>query len=120
MLKQQKILPKTFNEFKKKTKPDRNRRWIRIHKQFFTNLLNCKNIKKKSRYSSLKAVFAERFKRTFRDLLKRLVFLEGEGKGIDVLPTITKQYKFRIQSSTILTPILASSKGMKVLFIKVH
>ena len=56
------------------------------------------------------AVFAERFNRTIRDLLKRPVFEKGEGNWIDVLPKVTKQYNTRIHSSTKLTPIQASLK----------
>ena len=63
-----------------------------------------------SRNSSNGAVFAERFNRTIRDLLKKIVFEQGDAKWIDVLPTITKQYKNRKLSSTKLTSIQASLK----------
>ena len=76
----------------------------------FTNLLNTKKIKRYSRNTALKAVFAERFNRTIRDLLKKPVFEKSDGKWIDVLPTITKQYNNRIHSSIKLTPIEASLK----------
>ena len=83
-------------------------------KEFYNNLfqdfLNKNNIKLYSRNSSYGAVFAERFNRTIRDLLKRPVFEKGDGNWIDVLPTITKQYNNRIHSSTKLTPIQASLK----------
>ena len=78
--------------------------------KLFTNLLNNKNIKRYSRNTSLGAVFAERFNRTIRDLLKKPVFEKGNGNWIDVLPTITKQYNNRIHSSNKLTPIQASLK----------
>ena len=42
--------------------------------------------------------------------LKKPVFEKGDGKWIDVLHTITKQYNNRIHSSTKLTPIQASLK----------
>ena len=83
-------------------------------KEFYNNIfqdfLNRNNIKLYSRNSSYGAVFAERFNRTIRDLLKRLVFEKGDGNWIDVLPTITKQYNNRVHSSTKLTPIQASLK----------
>ena len=83
-------------------------------KEFFNNIfqdfLNKNNIKLYSRNSSYGAVFAERFNRTIRDLLKRPVFEKGDGNWIDILPKITKQYKNRIHSSTKLTPIQASLK----------
>ena len=74
------------------------------------NLLNKKNNKRYSRNTSLGAVFAERFNRTIRDLLRKIVFERGDANWIDVLPTITKQYNNRIHSSTKLTPIQASLK----------
>ena len=83
-------------------------------KEFFNNIfqdfLNKNNIKIYSRNSSYGAVFAERFNRTIRDLLKKIVFEHGDANWIDVLPTITKQYNNRIHSSTKLTPIQASLK----------
>ena len=83
-------------------------------KEFYNNIFqdfsNKNNIKLYSRNSSYGAVFAERFNRTIRDLLKRPVFEKGDGKWIDVLSTITKQYNNRIHSSTKLTPIQASLK----------
>ena len=63
-----------------------------------------------SRNRSYGAVFAERFNRTIRDLLKKPVFEKIDGKLIDILPTITKQYNNKVHSSTKLTPIQASLK----------
>ena len=81
-------------------------------KEFYNNIfqdfLNKNNIKLYSRNSSYGAVLAERFNRTIRDILKKLVFEKRDGNWIDVLPIITKQYKNRIHSSTKLTPIQAS------------
>ena len=83
-------------------------------KEFYNNIfqdfLNKNNIKLYSRNSSYGAVFAERFNRTIRDLLKRPVFEKGESNWIDVLPTIAKQYNNRIHSSTKLSPKDASLK----------
>ena len=76
----------------------------------FQDFLNKNNIKLYSRNSSFGAVFAERFNRTIRDLLKKIVFERGDANWIDVLLTITKQYKNRVHSSTKLTPIQASMK----------
>ena len=53
---------------------------------------------------------AERFNRTIRDLLKKIVFEQGDVKWVDILPEITKQYNNRIHSSTELTPIQTSLK----------
>ena len=83
-------------------------------KEFYNNIfqdfLNKNNIKLYSRNSSYGAVFAERFNRTIRDLLKKIVFENGDANWIDVLQTITKQYNNRIHSSTKLTPTQASLK----------
>ena len=72
----------------------------------FQNFLIINNIK----HYSLGAVFLERFNRTFKDLLKRLVFEKGDSNWIRILPGRTKQYKKRVHSSTKLTPIQAGLK----------
>ena len=86
-------------------------------KEFYNNIfqdfLNKNDIKLYSRNSSYGAVFAERFNPTIRDLLKKIVFEQGDAKWIDILPTITKQYNNRIHSTTKLTPIQASLKKNK-------
>ena len=83
-------------------------------KEFYNNtfqdFLNKNNIKHYSRNTYLGAVFAKRFNKSIRDLLKRPVFEKGDGNWIDILQTITKQYNNRIHSSTKLTPIQASLK----------
>ena len=83
-------------------------------KEFYNNIfqefLNKNDIKLYSRNSSYGAVFAERFNRTIRDLLKKIVFEHGDANWIDVLQTITKQYNNKVHSSTKLTPIQASLK----------
>ena len=86
---------------------DRGKEFYNI---IFQDFLNKNNITLYSRNSSYGAVFAERFNRTIRDLLKKIVFENGDANWIDVLPTITKQYNNRIHSSTKLTPIQASLK----------
>ena len=83
-------------------------------KEFYNNIfqyfLSKNNIKIYCRNSSFVAVFVETFSRTIRDLLKKIVSEKGDAKWVDVLPTITKQYKNRTHSSTKLTPIQASLK----------
>ena len=81
-----------------------------FYNKIFQDFLNKNKIKLYSRNSSYGAVFAERFNRTIRDLLKKPVFEKGDGKWVDVLPTITKHYNNRIHSSTKLTPIQGSLK----------
>ena len=81
-----------------------------FYNNIFQDFLKKNNIKLYSRNSSFGSVFAERFNRTIRDLLKKIIFEQGDAKWIDILPTITKQYINRIHSSIKLTPIQASSK----------
>ena len=81
-----------------------------FYKNIFQDFLIKNKIKISPRNTSLGAVFAEKFNRTIRDLLKQPVFEKGDGKWIDILPVITKQYNNRVHSSTKLTPIQASLK----------
>ena len=81
-----------------------------FYNNIFQDFLNKNNNKLYSRNTSLGGVFAERFNRTIRDLLKKIVFERGDANWIGVLPTITKQYNYRIHSSTKLTPIQDSLK----------
>ena len=81
-----------------------------FYNNFFQDFLNKNYNKLRSRNSSYGAVFAERFNRTIRNLLKRPLFEKGDSNWIDVLPKITKQYNSRLHSSTKLTLIQASLK----------
>ena len=81
-----------------------------FYNNIFQDFLNKNDIKLYSRNSSYGAVFAERFNRTIRDLLKKIVFEQDDGNWIDILQTITKQYNNRIHSSTKLSPKDASLK----------
>ena len=83
-------------------------------KEFYNNIfqdfLTKNNIKLYSRNSSYGAVFAERFNRTIRGLLKKIVFENGDANWINILQSITKQYNNRVHSSTKLSPKDASLK----------
>ena len=85
---------------------DRGKDFYNIFQEF----LDKNNIKLYPRNSSCGAIFAERFNRTIRDLLKKIVFEQVDAKWIDVSPTITKQYNNRAHTSTKLTTIQASLK----------
>ena len=86
---------------------DRGKEFYNI---IFQDFLNKNNIKLYSRNSSYGAVFAERFNRTIRDLLKKIVLEQCDAKWIDILPTITEQYNNRRHTSTKLSPKDASLK----------
>ena len=81
-----------------------------FNNKIFQDFLNKNNIKVYSRNTSLGGVYAERFNRTMRDLLKKPVFEKGDGKWIDILQAITKQYNNRVHNSTKLSPKDASLK----------
>ena len=81
-----------------------------FYNKIFQEFLNKNNIKLYSRNSSYGAVFAERFNRTIRDLLKKIVFEQGDAEWIDILSTITEQYNNRRHTSTKLSPKDASLK----------
>ena len=108
MLKQKQILLKK-KLIKSKRKPNLivTDRGKEFYNSIFQNFLNNNNVKHYSRNTFLGAVFAERFNRSIRDLLKKPLFEKGDGNWIDVLPTITKQYNNRVHSSTKITPIQA-------------
>ena len=110
MLKQWKTFENILINSKRKPNLIKSDRGKEFYNNIFQDFLNRNNIKLYSRNSSYGAVFAERFNRTIRDLLKRPVFEKVESNWVDILPTITKQYKNRIHSSTKLTPIQASLK----------
>ena len=95
---------------KRKPKLIESDRGKEFYNNIFQDFLNKNNIKPYSRNSSYGAVFAERFNRTIRDLLKKIVFENGDANWIDVLQTITKQYNNKIHSSTKLSPKDASLK----------
>ena len=79
--------------------------------KMFNEFLKLNDIKRYSRYTSKGAVFAERFNRTIRDLLKKPVFEKGNANWIDELQSITNIYNNKIHSSTKMTPIQASKKS---------
>ena len=85
-------------------------RGIEFFNKIFQDFLNKNDIELYSRISSYGAVFAERFNRTIRDLLKKIVFERGDANWFDVLPTMTKQCNNRKHTSTKLSPKDASLK----------
>ena len=89
-----------------------------VHNILFQNFLNNNNIKHYSTKTDKGAAFAKRLNRSIRDLLKRPVFEKVESNWIDLTPTILKQYKKRLHSSTKLTPIqgnLLKNEGQKII-----
>ena len=79
--------------------------------KIFNEFLNNNKIKRYSRYTDKGAVFAERFNKTVRNLLKKPVFLAGEASWINELPSVVKQYNNTIHHSIKMTPNQASKKS---------
>ena len=78
--------------------------------KIFNEFLNNNKIKRYSRYTDKGAVFAERFNRTIRNLLKKPIFLAGNADWVSELSFITMQYNNTIHHSIKMTPIQASKK----------
>ena len=79
--------------------------------KIFNEFLNNNKIKRYSRYTDKGAVFAERFNRTIRNLLKKPIFLAGNADWVSELSSITKQYNNTIHHSIKITPNQASRKS---------
>ena len=79
--------------------------------KIFNEFLNNNKIKRYSRYTDKGAVFAERFNKTIRNLLKKPVFEKGKASWIDEIQSVVKKYNNTIHSSTKMKPIDASKKS---------
>ena len=79
--------------------------------KFFNEFLNNNKIKRYSRYTDKGAVFAERFNKTIRNLLKKPVFEKGRADWISELPSVIKKYNNTIHNSIKMTPVQASKKS---------
>ena len=79
--------------------------------KIFYEFLNNNKIKRYSRYTDEGAVFAERFKRTVRKLLRKPVFEKGKADWLSKLPSVINKYNDTIHSSKKMKPIDASKKS---------
>ena len=79
--------------------------------KIFNEFLNNNKIKRYSRYTDKGAVFAERFNKTIRNLLKKPVFEKGRADWLSELPSVIKQYNNTIHNSIKMTPVQASKKS---------
>ena len=91
-------------------------------KEFYYNIfqdfLNKNNIELHSGNSSYGNVFAERFNRTIRDLLKKIVFEQGDAKWIDILSKITPiQASLKKNEGYVYKDILDKRKKITPKFI---
>ena len=78
--------------------------------KIFNELLNIHNIKRYSRNTTFGPVFAERFNRNIRNLLKKPVFEKRNADWLNELPSVVKQFNNTIHNSTKMKPIDASRK----------
>ena len=85
-------------------------RGTEFYKSIFKNFLKKKNTHHCSRFTDKGPSIVERVIRTIRSLLKKPVSLKGNANWISELPSVNKQYKNSIYSSTKMTPIQASKK----------
>ena len=74
-------------------------------------MLKNNNNKRYSRYTDKGAVFAERFVRTIKDLIRKPRFDKGNADLLSELPPSVKIYNDTIHHSKKLTPIQASKKA---------
>ena len=87
----------------------------------FNEFLKPHNIKRYSRYTSYGAVFAEKFNRTLRNLLKKPIFEKGKSNLLIELPSTIKKYNESIHHSTKMSPIDASKKENEdIVYVNLH
>ena len=79
--------------------------------KIFNEFLNNNKIKRYSRYTDKGAVFAERFNKTIRNILKKPVFEKGRADWISELPSVNKKYNNTIHNTIKMTPVQASKKS---------
>ena len=91
-----------------KIESDRGREF---HNSIVQNFLKSKSIQLYSRFTDKGPSMAERVIRSIRNLLKKPIFLAGNGDWLSELPSVVKQYINTIHSSTKMTPIQASKKS---------
>ena len=67
-----------------------------------------------STYSDLKAVFIERFKRRLLHIIKKPIFINGDGNWVDILNDAVITYNKNIPSTINMTTVDASNNPGKV------
>ena len=88
-------------------------RGTEFYNSIFQSFLKSKNIQHYSRFTDKGPSIAERVIRTFRNLIKKPIFLAGEASWINELSPVIKKYNNTIHHSTKMTPIQASKKSNK-------
>ena len=100
---------------KTKRKPDK--KWSDRGKEFynktFLNFLKEQSIHIYSTHSDSKAVFVDRFNRTFLDLIKEPMYIEGKACWLNHLDAAVDKYNNRRHTTTRMTPFEAN-KNQKI------
>ena len=81
-----------------------------FHNTTFLHYLKEQNIRIYSTNSDLRAVFVERFNRTFLDLIKEPMYIESKGNWFNHLDAALQKYNNRVHDTTKLTPFEANNK----------
>ena len=79
----------------------------------FNEFLNSNIIKRYSRYTDKGAVFAERFNKTIRDILKKPELEKGNAEWLSEPPSVIKKYENKIHHSIKMSPIQGPQKQMQ-------
>ena len=92
--------------------------WVDRGSEFFNKTFKCllKEYETKlySTYSDLKAVFVERFNRTFLHIINKPMFINGDGNWVNKLNDAVITYNNNIHSTINMTPVEASNNPDKV------
>ena len=85
-----------------------------FYNKTFKSLLKKYETKLYSTYSDLHAVFIERFNRTLLHIIKKPMFINGDGNLINILNDAVVTYNKNIHSTINMTPVDASNNPDKV------
>ena len=85
-----------------------------VYNKTFKSLLREYETKLYSTYSDLKAVFIERFNRTFLQKINKPMFINGDGNWVNILNDAVITYNNNIHSTTNMTSADASKNPVKV------
>ena len=85
-----------------------------FYNKTFKSLLKEYETELYSTYSDLKAVFIERFNRTFLHIINKPMFINGDGNWVNILNDAVLTYNNSIHSTINMTPVDASNNPDKV------
>jgi len=91
-----------------------------INKQF-KNYLNDQNIKLYiMRNTEVKSAVVERFIRTIKDKIFKVIYVKKNKKFIDKIPSILKTYNNTIHSRTLYKPVDVNCNNQKKVFLNLY